>query len=314
MKRQKKFNNIIGNFNGVENITEPESLFLPKNMKGVKLLEEEYDSIFAYDILQTLIEDSRKSFEDDIRCNIRKRSFKQINSGLEDYVKSSTFKSHNLDLFKASILNALGEDILTHKYDVADENTQQIIPRTYFENVEELLKIDKSWLIKSKDIVFYQNKARYYTEKVLSEFYKNESNLEFIPAFRGQGNIHYYKNDMKNNKSDIISIFSGIKEPIPFFERQILNSYTINFVVADKFMLNRYNQRRAKLIAELDVIIENTFSSFVVSNIFQDRQFEILTLPNEKDLFIFEDKSDELSAEFHIGKCNFKNYKLPRKS
>jgi hypothetical protein len=274
MKRQKKLTNNRGDYNGLGDVTETESIFLPKNEKGIIQLEKKYEDIFDYQLLKNLIVESRKSFDDDIKSNIPKKYIKQINSGIKDYVMSSIKKSYNLDLLKASILNANGYDLITHKYDISEEDVKQIIPTTYFEKTEDFTSIDKSWLIKSNKVLYYQ--------------------------------------DLKDNSSDIISTFSGIDEPFPFFERQLLNSYTLNFVVAEKFMLNKYNQRRVILTAELDSIIDNIFSSFIVSDLFVDGQYEILCLPNENDLFISEDVNDIIAAEYHIGKSNVKPIKVRR--
>ena len=97
---------------------------------------------------------------------------KQINSGIKDYVMSSIKKSYNLDLLKASILNANGHDLITHKYDISEEDVKQIIPTTYFEKTEDFLSIDNSWLIKSNNVLYYQDKAKYYTKKYYQSFIK----------------------------------------------------------------------------------------------------------------------------------------------
>lgn len=78
-----------------------------------------------------------------------------------------------MDLLKASILKAQEGDLLTYYYDNSDESTKQLIPQSYFENIEDLLSIDDCWLINPKSILHYQKRACYYTKKVISEFLKN---------------------------------------------------------------------------------------------------------------------------------------------
>lgn len=317
MGKQKKFTNIVGDFNGVGGVTESESLHLPKAEKGTKKLDPGFETIYGYDQLEPLVEQARIDFACDLKQNIEQIDIDRINSGLKDYVNSSTRFSYNLDLLKASILNALGSDILTYYYEHSDETIRQIIPSSYFENVDDLVSIDECSLIKVESIEYYKSRATYYTKKVVSEFLtlnEEEVDEDDFCVYRGQGNVRYYKNDLANNFSDTISIFSGIGEDaISYFERQVLNSYSMNQRVSEKFMMQQNNPRRLILTAEYNCIKENIFSSFIVSDIFVEGQYEFLTLPSEKALYITEDVNDTIAAEFHVSDTEEIPNKLRRK-
>ena len=317
MGKQKKFTNKVAAFNGVNGLTESESLHLPKAEKGTKELDPGFETIYGYEHLDPLVQQARIDFENDLTKNIDQIDIDKINSGLTDYVYSSTRFSYNLDLLKASILKALGSDVITHGYEFSDEATRQLIPSSYFENVDHLLSIDEVCLIKPKSINYYKERATFYTQKVISEFLKQnedeEDEADFY-VYRGQGNVRYYKNDLAESFSDTISTFTGIgQDSVLYFERQLLNSYSINRRLSEKFMMQKNNQRRLLLTAEYYCVKVNVFSSFIVSDIFVNGQYELLTLPSEEDLYITEDVNDAIAAEFHLSNTEETPNKLRRK-
>lgn len=315
MGKQKKFTNDIGIYNGIGEITEAESLNLPKYVKGRKRLDAGFETIYEYELLDPIIEQTRKDFFDDIKSNISKREISKINSGLTDYVFSPNKKSYNLELLKCSLVNALGTNILKHNYEIAGEDIQQMIPKNYFEKIDDFYEIDKSWLIKDKNINFYKDKAYQYSFKALSEFFsKSELDIDDSNLYRGLGNSKYHKNSKKDNKADIISAYTDIKEPVLYFEKNLLNSYSLNRRVAETFMMHQNNTRKGLVEANLQNILENVFSSFLVSEIFEDGQYEFLCLPNDNDLYISEDVNDSISAEFYISNSTTKPYRMIRKN
>lgn len=122
---------------------------------------------------------------------------------------------------------------------------------------------------------------------------------------RGQGNDRYYKSDIKSTMSDYISTYSGSQsEPFLYFERQLLNSYSLCHRVAQKFMVKQKNRRRFLSSIEFSAVSKSIFSSFIVCDIFDSKQYEILVLPNESPLYIFELANDAVSAEFGISSSN----------
>lgn len=315
MGKQKKFTNDIGDYNGIGGVTEAESLFLPKYVKGRKKLDAGFETIYDYHFLTPIVEQTCKDFFDDIKSNMSKTEILKINSGLSDYVFSPNKKSYNLDLLKCSLVNALETNILKYNYEMADEDIQQIIPKNYFEKLDDFYNIDKSWLIKNKNIIFYKDKAYHYSLKALNEFFsKCDIDIDDSNLYRGLGNSKYDKNSKKENNADIISAYTGITEPVLYFEKNLLNSYSLNRRVAETFMMHQNNTRKGLVEANLQNILENVFSSFLVTDIFEDGQYEFLCLPNSNDLYISEDVNDSISAEFHISNSPVKPIRMIRKN
>ena len=65
-------------------------------------------------------------------------------------------------------------------------------------------------------------------------------------------------------------------------------------------MMSKNNERRIFIEAERNCILSNLLSSFIVSDLFEDGQYEILSLPNDNDLVIVERINNEVNAEFLI--------------
>ena len=301
-QRQKKLNNIKGDFNGVEDITEAESVVIPKDSSGTKVIEEEYKTIFDYEILDNLVNEHKQDFVDDMKTKIGNKNFNRIESGLKDFTKSASSKSLNLQLLKASILKAYGENFVTTNYESSGEDVKQLYPKNYFESMESLLEIDESWLIKEKHILKYAEKAKKHSEKILLKFSEKTDLFDFDASYiyRGYGNPQYYKQNISEDKLDFLSVFSFLDEPMPFFERQILSSYSLNFRIAEKFMILKNNERKALVKMDLEKSIGNVFSSFIVSDAFVQNQYELLCLPNSNSLNIIQNRVDEYTSEFTI--------------
>lgn len=291
MGKQREFSERQGDFEGVENISESEAFHLPPIEKGRKYLDVGFENIFNPDDFEKLIEKSRKKFNDKIRKTIPIEDIDKINLGLRDYIQSSTTKTDKLDILKASLLRLLGEDILSYKLDAGDEEVKQLYPKNYFENIDDFVKIDSTQLINKKSLKKYIKCATSISKgtikKIMSKI-EDEFSNEY-PLFRGQGNYRYSMNVKlgKSNTSDTIDVLTGLDgHSIPYYERQLLNSYTSNFSLAEKFMIIGNNTRRLFLMLDYNCVIDNVFSSFMVSDLFDVGQYEILILPNENDLII----------------------------
>jgi hypothetical protein len=86
-------------------------------------------------------------------------------------------------------------------------------------------------------------------------------------VYRGQGNYKYYNNAFRGSPADVLSTYGAIPESNEFFERQLLNSYSINRRLAEHFMVMGGNRRRVIFITEFACIIPNLFSSFFASDL-----------------------------------------------
>ncbi|MEQ8909390.1 MAG: hypothetical protein RIC95_09370 [Vicingaceae bacterium] len=314
MSKQKKFTNKIGTFNNVKGITEPESHNLPRDKRGRKELDEGFDSIYEYNKLDNLIRKTQNEFSKVISKKIDKQEFKQINLGLEDYVNSSNKLTDNLLILKKSILNCYGNNLVKDRYEESNQGTKQIINSNYFEDSIEL-NSESVKLISPNSIKSYKKLAAEYTENTLIKFFNHteQDDIDSASIYRGIGNVKYAKNKPCNNRGDFISTFTGVDTPIPYFEPKLLNSYTLNKRVAEKFMISKNNTRKTLIEVDWKCLMPNIFSSFIVSNIFDYFQNEFLCLPNNNDLYISEDVNDCISADFHISESNERVEKLRRK-
>jgi len=295
--KQKKLNNEIGNFDWVHGVTEAESQFLPKAIKGRKGLDEGFETIYNYDKLKKIVSKTQQNFDDDIRSSIPNEDLERINLGLTDYVKTSK-PSENLNILKASIMNAFEGNILKDYFESTDIAERQMISKHYFEPIDHLNNINKDEFINPKSIIDYKNKATLYSIKALEEF-DDFSEIPDPLFYRGIGNVDYHK----NITTDFISTYTGAEDSL-FYESKILNSYSLNSRVAEHFMMSKNNERKALIKAEKESLWQNIFSSFLVSPIFSENQYEILCLPNNDQLFITEDVNDALCAEYYVWSNN----------
>lgn len=316
MAKQKELNNNIGNYGWVRGVTQYESNFLPSVSGGTKELDSGFDNIYGYeDYLEPIVQKSRAAFNKAISKQISADDLKKINDGLEGYVKSSKDNSKNLKILKASVLKAFGSDMLTTIYENCDAGVKQIVPASYFEDLAKYLKVPEDQLIDPQSIRKYQKKAIQVTIKYFSMFLKKmgdeELSIDQTAIYRGQGNYKYYDNAFRGSTADILSTYGAIPESTEFFERQIFNSYSINRRLAEHFMVMGGNRRRVMLVAEFSAIIPNLFSSFFVCDLFKERQFELLTLPNSKRIYITERLHTKIMTEFNLTENPIKGHEQP---
>lgn len=66
--------------------------------------------------------------------------------------------------------------------------------------------------------------------------------------------------------------------------------------------------------AERESIWNNIFSSFSVSDLFEEGQYELLCLPNTNNLYIVEDVNDSLCVEYYISDTLEMSSRMIRKS
>lgn len=304
MTKQYKLNAKVGAYNNVSGVTEYESLHLPTVSTGNKILDDGFETIYDYDkYLDPLIPEARNEFTDKVKTKIGESDFNKINEGLRAYIKSAFSESIELSILKASILNAFGKDLLTSKYSVSDDASQQLIKPTYFEKVDKYLEIPLDELISSKSIQYYQTVAVEITKKYYSRYLTELDPPESIEdniIYGGCRNYMYDKNSRVKNAPDILSVYGGLGDGTLFFMHKLLNSYSINDRVAKHFMVMGANTRLAMLNLELSLVIDDLFSSFIVCEHFVDRQYEFLFLPNRQDIYIYERHASEIMTDFNL--------------
>jgi hypothetical protein len=88
-----------------------------------------------------------------------------------------------------------------------------------------------------------------------------------------------------------------------FHEPNILNSYSLGHVIAEKFMVSDNSVRRAFVITTFEDVEERILSSFLNSPVFVSRQFEILVTASDAPLSIKQNMNDpNLYASFTVFK------------
>ncbi|MCD0479498.1 hypothetical protein LPB90_13630 [Chryseobacterium sp. LC2016-29] len=322
-KKQKKISTKISDFDWVGGISEYDYLNIAHPTKGPYELDAGFDVIYGFEKLKKIVASYQDKFEIEIAKLIDRKDLSKINNGIKSYVDSSVKNTEELSLLKASLL-ASHEGIITELFEKSDEGIKQFYGQNYFEDIKEFLKIDKDLLIKSESINKYRKLATNYTINCISEFHKemfdpncghNFDEYEFYDreVFRGFGNFRYYENKAKKNFPDMLSKFTSIDSPMLFIERQIFNSYTLSERLAERFMTQKENQRRAIVTSYFKVAVSNLFTSFVVNNSFKIEQYELLCLPMTKENYIFEIMNDKISAEFFINDSKERPDRLERK-
>ncbi len=305
MAKQRQLNTKKGKYEWVIGVTEHESNFMPAVKGGKKRLDPGFENIYGYELLPGIVQHYRDLFNIAVKKKISADDLKRIDDGLLAYATSSTADNENLKLLKASILRSMDDNMLTHLYDKADDGVKQIMPPTYFENVDDLMEIDENRLIKAESINLYKKFAIKYTLLALKKFHQklnNETEFETFEVARGQGNYMYYNTPIEDNRPDGLSVFTGIGlEGCPFFERQLLNSYSINRRVAEHFMVMGNNTRKYIIDTHIFHVLPNLFSSFVVCEYIDDKQYELLCIPNSNDLYIQERLNTDIVTEFILG-------------
>jgi hypothetical protein len=314
-KLQRKISDKIGRYDWVEGVTEYESEGLPTPEAGPYELDAGFEEIYGFDVLHKLVNEYQNKFKKQIIKKIGLADYQQIETCLDAYISSSTKKNSDIDILKASILNAFG-DILHDSFNTSDEGVKQFYGSDYFEKTDDLI-IDKKLLINPDSIFTYKKLATKYTIKCIGKYLKKTESvweLDDFEVYRGLGNYRYYKRKAIDNFTDIISKFSGIgMEAFEYFERQIFSSYTISERLSERFMVQKSNQRRAKVTTSFKVVSSNMFSSFIVCDKFNINQYEILCLPFTEKHYIFEEVIDKMSADFFINDNEeYPGYRLPR--
>ncbi|HEY5534395.1 MAG TPA: hypothetical protein VIL99_05615 [Ignavibacteria bacterium] len=287
-----------------------EELLLPNPEKGPWACEESYVEILDLEFFTPKkLKEYRKNFYDNITKHISVRELLKI----ESYIKSFTncLKNNdddkNIIALKKSLLK--NTNILLKHFNNTSNIHKQFIPEDYFENSNLYYKkrLSNSKSILEENLNHYRNIANKYTIECLIEYGEFLKEKHINDLTNDYGDVLIYRglnNSFSTNKSkskkNILSIYSKFNEPELYFESNILTSYTLCWNVAEKFMVAFKGRRRAKLYGDSKVLENRILSSFIISTAFLERQYEILVLPNEYDLFISEQKNDEDYAEFMI--------------
>lgn len=297
-------------------ITEYEENFIPNPKGGPWESDDQFHEFYCFDFFEpSLFENSYKEFQALLKkAKVPQKSFLKIEAGIKSFTDSSTTLTLEKALLYKSILN-WQPDILTTKFDSSDENIQQTIGKNYFENFQylEKHKIDSENLIPEKHLDKYRKCAEFVTLRRLREWVEfseardNDNTWDFHLdgplIYRGLNNSKYYQRIQK--KGDLISVYSGAadNESFPYFEKSLLSSYTLSPILAEQFMVGSVHlksNRRSLIQGHTELIEGRLFSSSFVSPNFRPRQYEMICLPDTRELKMRIDFSNEIYTSLTV--------------
>jgi hypothetical protein len=301
---------------GKYDITEYEENFIPNPTVGPWESDDQFDEYHCFEFFDpNLLVNSYKEFHALLKqARVPKKSFDKIEAGIKSFTDSSTTLTPEQALLYKSILN-WKPDILTTKFYASDEGVQQTIGNNYFENFQylEKYKIPSEDLIPEKHLDKYRKYAELVTMRRLSEWVKFSearygdnawaSHFDTLLIYRGLNNSKYYQRSQK--KGDLLSVYTGVAddESFPYFEKYLLSSYTLSPNLAEQFMVgsvHRKSERRALIEGHTEIIEGRLFSSSFVSPNFRPGQYEMICLPDTRDLKIRIDFSNQIYTSLTV--------------
>ncbi|MBB6324792.1 hypothetical protein FHS59_000407 [Algoriphagus iocasae] len=311
-KYQKELNTTP---NDESDLTDYEENFIRTPVYGPYENDSLFDTYHGFEFFETeYIDKSIEEFNRFVikKCKIPVNDYDKIEKGILAFTNSSTKIHRDSALLYKSLVKAY-PDILLNKYNESDESIKQLVKENYFEALERFdsIKFTDDELIPGTSLRIYQKSAEAITLKKLKRWVeycvlKDGDNawapkLERILIYRGINNKSYYKR-IKNTK-DFLSLYKSLDDDFPFFERNLLTSYTLSPNLAEQFMVGNpkdKSERRVFVEGHTEIIESRMFTSFLVSPNFRDAQYEIICLPDERKLKIRTDFDNEIHANYTI--------------
>ncbi|NCD67904.1 hypothetical protein [Mucilaginibacter agri] len=233
----------------------------------------------------------------------------KIDAGLASYVNSAVEPTRELALLIQSVQGAF-PNCLRDNYEHNPAEIQQAISATYFESYDwvDPFEIAATDLIKPESLQHYQKHADKITMAAIKAWWRylvrkdadHAPEFEKVPIYQGINHGEYYKKTQ--NRPDKLSAYTDL-DHFPFFQSELLSSYTLSFDVASKFVsgtLYSKGQRRLMISGHPDMVGGRIFSSWFVSEAFLNGQFELLCLPNPYPLFTNWQYHNEIAAGFAL--------------
>lgn len=296
-------------------ITEYEEHFIRNPDFGPYESDDMFDTYHGFDfftieyILQSIEEFKALTKQ----CGLSDEDYQKIESGIAAFTQSSTVPKKETAILYKSLLRAF-PDIIHHKFHKEEEEVTQLFQGQYFETFErfDIFSIEEEDLISESAIEIYYDCSNAISIKRLREWVKYSiekdgdsawaGNVDQIYVYRGINNKSYYKR-LKRTQKDFLSLYKNLDEDFPFFEKNLLTSYTLSPNLAEQFMVGNPRQkseRRVLVEGYTEIIEDRVFSSFLVSPNFRDAQLEFICLPDQKDLKIRTNFDNEVYASFVI--------------
>jgi hypothetical protein len=285
--------------------------FLPTPKKGPYGCETELVSAFDLEFFnETLLKTSRNEFQRRVIPFIGIESFKKIEEGIQQYVINPKSKDRRLFILKKSIIQKRNNYLTEY----SDLLTQDLLQHLKSEDIESFQgeiydSIIDDEIISDIKIRNYSEIATSVTKKYLKKYikYSNKKNKEY-PFYSSFEDINIYSGlrasmyNMPGNLSpDLFSYYlhTGNDADI-YFERSLFSSYTICSRTAEAFMVAYHSRRRGMIKGFINSIDNRILSSFIVSPVFYEYQYEILVLPSAVPLYLCHDPTNEIEQSFQL--------------
>jgi hypothetical protein len=235
----------------------------------------------------------------------------KISAGLSSYVNSAVEKTPELAMLTASILRAFDHCLLGNYGNTAIED-RQAIGENYFETYAWLndFHLEDALLISPTALHRYQKHADQITQSALKAWFgymrrKDKehplaNSFDELLLYSGVNHPWYYQ--AYQDRPDKLSAYTGLNQA-PFFESEVLTSYTPSYDVANKFCsgtLYHKGQRRLMISGGPDLVAGRTFSSWFAAEEFLTGQYEILCLPNHYTLLTRWEFYTDIAAGFKL--------------
>ncbi len=295
-------------------LTEYEENFIRNPQFGPYENDEQFDIYHRFEFFHpAFIGNSVSEFKAlTKKCGLSKKDYETIEKGILAFTNSSTVPSLDSALLYKSLIKK-EPNILLNKFEREGEEITQLVQSNYFETFERFdsFSFNETDLIPENSLQIYMDCAEEITLKRLKEWVEYSvskdgdhawaEHYERILIYRGINNKSYY-NRLKSRK-DFLSLYKSLHNDFPFFEKNLLSSYTLSPNLAEQFMVGnprKKSERRVIVEGHVEIIENRILTSFLVSPNFRDAQFEIICLPDERNLKIRTDFDNAIHANFTV--------------
>jgi len=233
----------------------------------------------------------------------------KIDAGLASYVNSAVEPTRELAVLIQSVQRAF-PNCLRDSYEHSPAEIQQAISVGYFESYDwvDAFGIAETDLINPEALRHYQQHADKITMAAIKAWWRyivrkdadHAPEFEQVLIYQGVNHGEYYK--QTQNRPDKLSAYTGL-DNFPFFQSELLSSYTLSYDVASKFVsgtLYSKGQRRLMISGHPNMVGGRIFSSWFVSAAFLNGQYELLCLPNPYTLLTNWQHQNEIAAGFAL--------------
>ncbi|MDO6435751.1 hypothetical protein Q4E93_34370 [Flavitalea sp. BT771] len=271
-----------------------DELHLAHQARGPYITGEELHEPLALNFFTAeRLEQWRKEFSSHFQGE-EHNMLKRIEKSIKSYARSVVDLNKHLLNLKLSLLAA--DETL--KEAIREPQQKLLALEIHGDKLQE--KLMEPPVFPADFLAKYQIKTQEIVDKALTDWADHIAHMDDlreelgdISIFRGISNSNYYLK--KAGKPDFLSMYADIEGAvIEFFEPELLNSNSLSFDTAEKFLTMYKNQRRVSLEGRYNQFRPRLLSSFITSPSFKPNQFELLTIASSepKDLRVVKMDSE----------------------